>query len=280
MAEINDAIKQQIRQDFANKMAQAQRQRVIGQGLRSPQAGIRSAAYSAQLKGLEPKPTAEEKLMEKTAEVTATTQARGEGKKKEAQLKASTNFGRVASAIEDFAKYYAGSIEEGGAGGPVAKMKGSFFTQSALGGGERGEKYRQTGKLFGQRAELALSMMPILTNQNRFIASIMDYINKSLPQGQEGPGLAADKLDQTLRNQYRITKVLKSMGIDPEQPEQINQMSDDEAADFAQRVIQESAKATFELDQDEESEYEEIKKKILGPLYEKTQDEEIVIEID
>jgi len=54
MAEITEALKQQIRQDFQQSKLQMQKQALIKQGLSSGQAGIRSAAYSAQLKGLEP----------------------------------------------------------------------------------------------------------------------------------------------------------------------------------------------------------------------------------
>jgi len=195
----------------------------------------------------------------------AAANVRGEADVKKAQIKASGNFARVASAVKQFSDYYAGSLNEGGSGNILKKAKGGIITQTI--GGGAGEQMPDTGKLFGQRAELSLAMMPILTNQNRFIASIMEYINKSLPQGQEGSILAASKLEQTLLNQYTTAQALKKIGYDPEVQEdieRINNMEDDEAAALAKQAV--SMSKGYKLTKEEKEEFEEIKKDVLGSL--------------
>lgn len=190
---------------------------------------------------------------------------RGKAKAGEAIKKATGNFGRVAAAVKQYADYYSQAIDEGGAGGMLAKQKGTLITRHL--GGSLGENMIGTGKLFGQRAELSLSMVPILTNQNRFMTSIMDYINQSLPQGNEGAQLASGKLEQTLLNQYTTTKVLTRLGFDPDIPEEvekINAMGDQEAAGLAQRVV--SMAQVYKLTDKETEEFNEIKKDTLGSL--------------
>ena len=186
-------------------------------------------------------------------------------KEGEAQKKAMGNFGRVASAVKLYSDYYAKALDEGGAGGVIAKNKGKLFTGFL--GGSQAEKMPETGKLFGQRAELSLSMVPILTNQNRFMTSIMDYINESLPQGQEGAKLAEAKLEQTLRNQYTTSRVLTKLGFDPDKPDevsQLDQMGDMEAGGLAKKVI--AMSKVYKLTPEEEKEYDLIKKDVLGSL--------------
>lgn len=190
---------------------------------------------------------------------------KGEAKKQEAIQKASGNFGRVASAMKQYADYYSGALEEGGAGNLYKREKGKLFTQK-IGGGV-GEQLAETGKLFGQRAELSLSMVPILTNQNRFMTSIMDYINQSLPQGHEGKNLARGKFEQTLLNQFATTKVLTRLGFDPETKEDVaklDSMDDNEAAALAKQVI--SLSKAYTLSAEEKKEFEAIRDDVLGSL--------------
>jgi hypothetical protein len=190
---------------------------------------------------------------------------KGEAKKQEAIQKASGNFGRVASAMKQYADYYSGALEEGGAGNLYKREKGKLFTQQ-IGGGV-GEQLTETGKLFGQRAELSLSMVPILTNQNRFMTSIMDYINQSLPQGHEGKKLARGKFEQTLLNQFATTKVLTRLGFDPEIKEDVAKldgMDDNEAAALAKQVI--SLSKAYTLSAEEKKEFEAIRDDVLGSL--------------
>jgi len=190
---------------------------------------------------------------------------RGEAKSKEATIKASSAFGRVASAVKIFSDYYKGALDEGGVGGLIAHQKGKFITGKL--GGSLGEQMTATGKLYGQRAELALSMVPILTNQNRFMTSIMDYINQSLPMGHEGANLAEGKLEQTLLNQFSTTKVLTKLGYNPENPDdvsKIDNMDDKEASNLAGKVI--SLSKVYKLTDAEQKEFNEIKKDVLGSL--------------
>jgi len=190
---------------------------------------------------------------------------KGEAKTREAQQKATSNFGRVATAVKQFSEYYAKSLDEGGTGNWGKEKLGYLATQKI--GGQLGEQMTGTGKLFGQRAELSLAMVPILTNQNRFMSSIMDYINKSLPQGAEGAKLASSKLEQTLLNQYTTSKVLIKLGFDPDKPEDVaklDEMGDEEAGGLAKKVI--SMSRVYKLSEEEQKEYDEIKKDVLGSL--------------
>ena len=190
---------------------------------------------------------------------------RGESKKQEAVTKATGNFGRVASAMKQYANYYSGALKEGGAGNLYKREKGKVITQ-VIGGGA-GEKLTDTGKLFGQRAELSLSMVPILTNQNRFMTSIMDYINKSLPQGHEGQDLARGKFEQTLLNQFTTTKVLTRLGFNPDIKEEVtklDEMGNEEASLLAKQVI--SLAQTYTLTAEDKKEFDAIRDDVLGSL--------------
>jgi len=186
----------------------------------------------------------------------------------EATKKATGNFGRVAGAVKQYSDYYAKAIDEGGAGGLLAREKGKIVTQQL--GGSIGEQMQNTGKLYGQRAELSLSMVPILTNQNRFMTSIMDYINQSLPQGHEGAGLAKSKLEQTLLNQFTTTKVLTRLGYNPDNPDdvkKIDDMNDGDAGALAREVI--SMSQSYKLSESDKKEFDLIQKDILGSLNKK-----------
>lgn len=188
-----------------------------------------------------------------------------QGKRKAATEKATGNFGRVAGAMKQYADYYAQALDEGGAGGLIAREKGKLVTQHL--GGSAGEGMVGTGKLFGQRAELSLSMVPILTNQNRFMTSIMDYINQSLPQGHEGAKMAAGKFEQTLLNSFVTTKILSRLGYDPDISEEVaklDEMDDKEAGGLATKVI--SLSKSYELNESEQKEFNRIKKDVLGSL--------------
>jgi len=152
--------------------------------------------------------TPESKMMQDLYGEQKKSEIKGEAKAKEARLKADSNFGRVATSVKQMWNYYKGAVEEGGAGNIAKTIWGKFATGTL--GGELGEKMVSTGKLVGQNVELTLALMPILTNQNRFLSTVMEAIAKSVPQGQEGLKLAQGKLEQTLLNQYSITRGKKN----------------------------------------------------------------------
>ena len=151
-------------------------------------------------------------LKEKGAGAIETKEAEVTGKFSDEVRGSLQNYEKIGGAIEDYSKYQAGAIEEGGAGSTwkkwVAEAKLNF-------GGPMAEELVETGKLHGQRGETAMMMMPAITGSVRIIKSVFKYILESLPDKQHGPKQSRGKLRQTSRNMYRMTRAMTQMGLTP-----------------------------------------------------------------
>jgi len=194
---------------------------------------------------------------------------KGEAKFQEAGQKALGNFGRMASAIKLYAGYYAKALGEGGVGSLpkqiIGKAKMSW-------GGQPGEKLQETGKLYGQGVEMSLASIPILTGQSRFVESLRDALALTYPTGVEEAGLASSKLEQTLENMYMTSKILERLGLDINNSQAGNNLTEDDAdkilveAGYNPSIKSWSPSNIYKLTPQEQQELEVIKKDVLGNL--------------
>lgn len=141
------------------------------------------------------------------------------------------NYHKIGSMIQDLSYYYSEGLKEGGVGSQPKKL---LAKAKMWYGGDMAEELVQTGKLHGQKGEMAIMMMPIISGSVRIIKSVFNYLLESIPQGQEGRKQARGKLKQSGRSMYRITKAMAELGVTPED---IKVMSDEDAESIGSKLV-------------------------------------------
>lgn len=222
-----------------------------------------------------PERTPEGEMYFKGKDQEQAAKAKTAGKQMEAGAKATTGFARQAGSFKDYAKYYAGALDEGGAGNILKRWQ----AQRRIGTGFGQEGLSSTAKLYGQGLEMALGAMPLLTGSSRIIEGIFSKLSLTYPQGNENAEIAAAKLDQSLRNQFILAKVMDRMGFDinddsemkelANSPEELQQVEEAMQQVFVTNPKNKSLISTYRLTPEEENEYDDIRQDVLSPLLKK-----------
>lgn len=128
------------------------------------------------------------------------------------QVEAKERFGRTSGILKQFTAQLRGLHEDQGGGGLVKGMKGQLLAAKGkimdTPDGARVEAFK------GQRIETALSLVGIVTGQNRMIEGVLNKLLETLPTGYESEAQAEQKLRQSIQNAYRLTKAYEKFGID------------------------------------------------------------------
>lgn len=181
-------------------------------------------------------------------------------KQEEIETEANQSFKIIAGSAKGLMQYYADSVKEGGAGN-IVKAKASDFALSV--GGSFGDRYSTTAGFVGQRGELALKMMPLLTGSVRIVESIFRYLTRSLPDKNDGPKTAKSKMEQTIKNMYGFSKAMEKNNIPPGA---FDNMSEKEANKLGSKITTEAM--AYKLTDQDKEELKTILEDITSPVNE------------
>ncbi len=153
---------------------------------------------------------------EKTAGAKAAEQVteqitKAQGKRLEEASFGDVAFGQVTSMLRNLVAQLKGKQEEQGGLGKIEGIKGQV-----MGGVLRKGEFARTQAFEGQRVETALRLNRIVTGQNRVIRSVIDMIYMTLPDRYDSEEIAAQKIEQSLVNAYRLIKTYEKLGYTPE----------------------------------------------------------------
>jgi len=176
-------------------------------------------------------------------------------KQSESYLKASENVRRLQGAFSELVSQ--GKLmakEQGGLGiGPAIKGATGRFGARITGETDPYKSYSGITGFEGQLAEVALSLSPILTGQNRIIEGVVRMIKTTLPKKISSEADFSRNIHQSLRNAYRIALAIEKNTISPEEIKKLNSQNPG--------VIQNRLKAlisSVKLSEDEEMAFEEM----------------------
>jgi len=176
-------------------------------------------------------------------------------KQSESYLKASENVRRLQGAFSELvAQGKLMAKEQGGLGiGPAIKGATGRLGARITGETDPYKSYSGITGFEGQLAEVALSLSPILTGQNRIIEGVVRMIKTTLPKKISSEADFSRNIHQSLRNAYRIALAIEKNVISPEEVKKLNSQNP--------WVIQNRLKAlisSVKLSKDEEMAFEEM----------------------
>jgi hypothetical protein len=180
-------------------------------------------------------------------------------KQKQEVQKFKTNFGRVETLMGRMFAQFKGGLLEGGVfrGGGV--IKGNV---KRIAGKLKIPGFELTDAFSGQKFETALTLNSILTGQNRVIRGVLQNILTTLPEATDTETFAAQKIEQSIRNSFGLTKAMQRAGINKEF---IKKLSDKELNDPNSNINQQiQGLSPAELTPDEEAELDAILDRILN----------------
>lgn len=123
------------------------------------------------------------------------------------QLEIKTNFDTSVSLFKNLVSQLRGGIEEGGAGGLLQGLYGDINVAF------KNEKFSRTAAIQGQIKETALTLNRILTGQNRVIKGVLEMILTTLPTNKDPEKFIGNKIEQSVRNAFGITKAFEKAGL-------------------------------------------------------------------
>lgn len=146
--------------------------------------------------------------VEKQRQITRATQQEQLIIKREGEkVKIQTNFNTTVGQFKQLISQLKGGAAEGGAGGLLQGFYGNLGSALKIPGLGR------TAAIPGQIRETSLVLNRILTNQNRVIKGVVQMITQTLPTSKDPPDFIAPKVEQSLRNAFRITKAFEKAGL-------------------------------------------------------------------
>ncbi len=158
-----------------------------------------------------------------------------QGRRRATADEAQITFDTIAGAGQRVLDYYTLGYDEGGMGGKMREKKSDIALWM---GSDVGDRYKYTAAFTGQKGEMALKMMPMLTGSVRIVQSVFAYLMKSIPAENDGPATAREKMKQTVRNMYGIMKASQMRGITPAY---IDSLTQEQADALGTKIIAESA---------------------------------------
>jgi len=117
------------------------------------------------------------------------------------------NFNLTASLFRNLVSQVKGKGEEQGGLGLVPGLLGRLNTTF------KNPNFSRTASFPGQIRETALTLNRVLTGQNRVIKGVLEMINETLPEDLDPETFVANKIDQSLRNAFGITKAFEKAGL-------------------------------------------------------------------
>lgn len=162
------------------------------------------------------------------------------GKQAENILKNDVNFSKVVNLMSNMVSQKKAQLDETGGAGIVKGAIGNVAAKVKTPG------YSQTGAFGGQVTETTLALNSILTGQNRVIKGVVDMIRPTLPTEFDTEQFTADKIAQSLKNSFRLSKSMKDAKI---RPEFFENMSEEDATSFSLPLAKLSKEESEGIDQ-------------------------------